>query len=379
MVTMAQLADKLGRLEALRAYAKEHGGECLSAEYVNNNTRVRFRCHCGYEWDVTPRSILCAKTWCRKCQGNAPYTEEEVRERVLERGHDVVEIYGMGSRDKIALRCPKRHDYEIKIGSLFMKRRAVEPCPDCRRVDLQGSKFGLLTVLNEDVKRTKKRSSDRYWICRCECGSETSVHMSSLSTGATKSCGCLERQSRAEVLQTRKNAADLTGQTLGGLTVLERLDEVNKFGNTMYRCKCVCGKICSAAGGKLKSGHKKYCGCRGLTDETRLSSQIARKYRARVNRAIRAQSVSKTSSTAELIGCSIPELIEYLESLMLPGMTWENWTTDGWHIDHIKPCASFNLSVEEEQIACFHYTNLQPLWATDNLKKGRKTSEIPRA
>jgi hypothetical protein len=53
-------------------------------------------------------------------------------------------------------------------------------------------------------------------------------------------------------------------------------------------------------------------------------------------------------------------------------MSWDNWTKDGWHIDHIKPCSSFDLSKEYEQRACFHYTNMQPLWAVDNLRKGNK-------
>ena len=51
-------------------------------------------------------------------------------------------------------------------------------------------------------------------------------------------------------------------------------------------------------------------------------------------------------------------------------MTWENHGE--WHIDHIKPCASFNLLNEDEQKKCFHYTNLQPLWASENLSKGCK-------
>ena len=53
-------------------------------------------------------------------------------------------------------------------------------------------------------------------------------------------------------------------------------------------------------------------------------------------------------------------------------MTWKNWGVKGWHLDHIIPCASFDLSLPEEQKKCFHYTNLQPLWAEDNLSKGSK-------
>ena len=81
---------------------------------------------------------------------------------------------------------------------------------------------------------------------------------------------------------------------------------------------------------------------------------------------------SKSKSSMTLIGCSSEELKSYLESRFLPGMTWDNYGLKGWHIDHIKPCSSFDLTLPEEQIKCFHYSNLQPLWATDNLKKSDK-------
>ena len=57
----------------------------------------------------------------------------------------------------------------------------------------------------------------------------------------------------------------------------------------------------------------------------------------------------------------------YLEAKFTEGMTWENHGL--WHIDHIKPCSSFNLLIEDEHHKCFHYSNLQPLWAKDNLSK----------
>ena len=77
----------------------------------------------------------------------------------------------------------------------------------------------------------------------------------------------------------------------------------------------------------------------------------------------------KGSSTIELLGLSIEDTKNYLESLFTPGMTWENHGLHGWHIDHIRPCSSFDLSDPIQQKACFHYSNLQPLWAEDNLKK----------
>lgn len=76
---------------------------------------------------------------------------------------------------------------------------------------------------------------------------------------------------------------------------------------------------------------------------------------------------SKSKSTLDLLGCSLQKLKEYLEELFLEGMGWKNYGR--WHVDHIVPCKKFNLSIPEEQNKCFHYTNLQPLWKTDNLKK----------
>ena len=71
-----------------------------------------------------------------------------------------------------------------------------------------------------------------------------------------------------------------------------------------------------------------------------------------------------------MIGCSILELKQYLELKFKKGMTWDNYSFYGWHVDHIKPCASFDLTDIEQQKECFHYTNLQPLWCNDNWIKG---------
>jgi hypothetical protein len=87
--------------------------------------------------------------------------------------------------------------------------------------------------------------------------------------------------------------------------------------------------------------------------------------RARVHQVLRGR--QKAASTMELLGCTRAEFLAHIESRFQPGMTWENRSL--WHIDHILPCASFDLLDTEQQRICFHYTNLQPLWANDNLKK----------
>ena len=80
----------------------------------------------------------------------------------------------------------------------------------------------------------------------------------------------------------------------------------------------------------------------------------------------------KAGSAVRDLGCTVEELKQYLESKFLPGMSWDNWTHDGWHIDHIKPLDSFDLTDRNQLLEACHYTNLQPLWATDNLVKSNK-------
>jgi hypothetical protein len=100
--------------------------------------------------------------------------------------------------------------------------------------------------------------------------------------------------------------------------------------------------------------------------------KITKRLRCRVNAALKASGARKSKGMEDLLGCSIGFFKSYIESKFLDGMNWGNYTFFGWHIDHIKPCASFNLTREKEQKKCFHYTNLQPLWWRDNLTKGAK-------
>lgn len=78
----------------------------------------------------------------------------------------------------------------------------------------------------------------------------------------------------------------------------------------------------------------------------------------------------KSEKTEALLGIPVKELKVYLERMFVDGMNWENYGK--WHIDHIIPLSSFDLSQGVEQKKAFHYTNLQPLWAKDNLQKHAK-------
>ena len=105
--------------------------------------------------------------------------------------------------------------------------------------------------------------------------------------------------------------------------------------------------------------------------KTDIQFRILEALRGRVSAAIKSN--RKSEKTKELLGCSLDFFKNYLEFKFQPKMTWENYGK--WHIDHIRPCCSFDLSKKEEQKECFHYTNMQPLWALDNIQKGGKFFE----
>lgn len=89
----------------------------------------------------------------------------------------------------------------------------------------------------------------------------------------------------------------------------------------------------------------------------------------RINQALKEN--FKTARSGELVGCQWSELRMWLEFQFQDGMTWENYGPI-WHVDHIKPCASFDLSDPKQQKECFNYKNLQPLFAVENIKKGAR-------
>jgi hypothetical protein len=105
-----------------------------------------------------------------------------------------------------------------------------------------------------------------------------------------------------------------------------------------------------------------------LYRRTNINRNISSRLRIRINAVIRYG--KKSAPTEKLLGCTVPVLRKHLEGLFTPDMNWEEFLKGRIHIDHIIPCAAFDLSVPQNQLECFHYSNLQPLWGRDNLRKG---------
>jgi hypothetical protein len=97
---------------------------------------------------------------------------------------------------------------------------------------------------------------------------------------------------------------------------------------------------------------------------------LAIKLRVRLRWSVK--NTCKAGSAVKDLGCTIEFLKAFLESKFKPGMTWDNWGNFGWHIDHIRPLSSFDLTDRDQLLKACHYTNLQPLWWKENLSKGSK-------
>jgi hypothetical protein len=110
--------------------------------------------------------------------------------------------------------------------------------------------------------------------------------------------------------------------------------------------------------------HRNYCRNKYKND---IQHRLTKMLRASIRAKIKKEWKSNTST--ELLGCTTEFFKQYIESKFLPTMTWENQGTL-WHLDHIKPCASFDLSDPSEQKKCFHYSNYQPLFATTRTING---------
>lgn len=110
---------------------------------------------------------------------------------------------------------------------------------------------------------------------------------------------------------------------------------------------------------------RKYGNHRYATEPEYRLKKLLRRHSTRIKNPNR-----KRGTSVAYLGCTIAEARAYIERKWLPGMTWENHSIHGWHIDHIVPLVSFDFTDDEQVKIALHYTNLQPLWAKDNLRKG---------
>lgn len=107
--------------------------------------------------------------------------------------------------------------------------------------------------------------------------------------------------------------------------------------------------------------------------KTDINFRISRSLRSRLKDYIKNN--CKSGSAVRDLGCSVEKFILWIEMNWKDGMTWDNYGLHGWHLDHIKPLSKFNLEDRNQFLEANHFTNLQPLWANENWKKGDKYCE----
>lgn len=164
-------------------------------------------------------------------------------------------------------------------------------------------------------------------------------------------------------------------KTCSGCNIEKNIDEFhihNAYGR--YREKC---KTCaSIARKKYYETHKErtikkttaYTLNRMKVDE---GFKWERRARSLLYCALKRRTNYKNTKTVQIVGCEISVLRKHMEDKFKEGMTWDNYGSK-WVVDHVKPCALFDFTKDEDKINGFHYTNLQPLWPPENLEKGAK-------
>jgi len=108
-----------------------------------------------------------------------------------------------------------------------------------------------------------------------------------------------------------------------------------------------------------------------------IQMNLRSKLRKRIRQAMymRGGAIEKSARTIDLVGCTYDFLQSYIESLFTDGMSWDLFMKSEIHIDHKRPCSWFDLSDPNEQKKCFHYTNLKPMWAFDNMSKSNRYAD----
>lgn len=252
--------------------------------------------------------------------------------------------------------------------------RLSVPSESCRRssvyyptmsrkiVDRTGQRFGKLMVTRA-AGRDRKGCTTFH--CQCDCGGTVIASGWRLASGGRESCGCLQKE-RVKADRASKRCARC--RTVKPIDAFARRKH-SKDGHGCYCVPCQREQTRTEGSRRSRPDQAQYKSKRYKADP---SFRLACQLRCRITKVMKGG--KRCLPIKDIVGCTLEHLKAHLESLWTEGMTWSNHGKTGWHIDHIRPCASFDLTDPEQQKACFHWSNLQPLWAVDNFRKSARWS-----
>ena len=278
----------------------------------------------------------------------------------------------------------------------YNERKLSGRCTKCNRMrgDSNSSTLCEICYRHFRAARDARRARSMAAGLCCTCGGVRG------SSGSSSLCvSCYEKAKRANRETCAKRRLAGLCKTCGieccGLLCERCIDRRRRYLSKYYnklksnrRCAC-CGKktarndriLCEECGVKAiirarewKRQHRRQVNQRSR-DLLKADPQkrISHELRVRFGKAFRCylKGTRKKSSVRDL-GCTIGELCTHLERMFVAGMNWANYGQ--WHIDHVRPLSSFDLTDPEQQKQAVNFSNLQPLWEKDNLSKGCKTS-----
>ena len=119
------------KLEELQQIARKKGGKCLSEYYINNHTKLKWKCKEGHKWEATTKSVKQNHCWCPYCSGHAPRTIEDMQRKAQEQGGKCLSHKYINSQTKLLWQCSRQHKWQAQPNSIFNGSW----CPLCRRIE----------------------------------------------------------------------------------------------------------------------------------------------------------------------------------------------------------------------------------------------------
>lgn len=304
---------------------------------------------------------------------------------------------------KLTLKESKSRRAEEEVRRLDLASKGLKKCTSCATVQPY-SEYYKCSGVSDGLKAQCKPCSLKVTGAEWEEKKQKKAEHIRLHSEAKKKCACcgvIQPYSKFTLQPTGipisyckpcSAKKDRESRRMAILNNKKTQDELQLFSEGKRKCNtCATTKSLEEFGVSydVKSGRKAQCKVCTAIKKKQYRAQsreqiriYERNYRegnsqARLVASIRSRvydlitkPFGKQEATLELLGCTKEHFVLYLESLFLDGMSWDNYGLTGWELDHSRPCASYDLSLERDRQECFNYLNYRPMWAVDNRSKG---------